>query len=153
MSKHKRNFYVPLYKLVICDLLLLTKYTICRVNYLIYVYLRRIGSLIYWANKIPPRKEFVKKIREESFREWMSECRETKMSRSDPVTPTTGDSAIPRYISRSASRRAVRCRFFRNGDKFFPGHVLPVSSKFSKEKCSNLLNKISRCWTNFVRII
>ena len=42
-------------------------------------------------------------------------------SRSDPVTPTYSGDIRSRYVTRSASRRAVRCRFFRNGDRFYSG--------------------------------
>jgi len=47
-----------------------------------------------------------------------------------PVTPNStpnGGRAVSRCLTRSASRRANRCRFYRNGDKFYGGYTLPVS--------------------------
>lgn len=44
-----------------------------------------------------------------------------------PVTPTSTPVIRSRCLTRSASRRAARCRFYRNGDKFFSGYTLPVS--------------------------
>ena len=42
-------------------------------------------------------------------------------------TPNSTPEIRARCLTRSASRRAARCRFYRNGDKFFAGYTLPVS--------------------------